>query len=347
MKTTSDHCVFVRKFSNDDFIILLLYVDDMLIVGKNVSMIDRLKEQLGKAFAMKDMGAAKQILGIRIIRDRKEKKLWLSQEHYIKRVLQRFHMEKAKVVSTPLATHFKLSSKQSPSNEDEKLYMQRVPYASAVGSLMYAMVCTRPDIAHAVGTVSRFLSNPGREHWNAVKWILRYLRGTVNVMLCFGDDKPTVVGYSDSDMAGDIDSRKSTSGYMIKFAGGAVTWQSRLQRCVALSTTEAEFIAITEACKELLWVKKFLQELGVVQDKYLLFVDSQSAIYLGKNSTFHSRSKHIDMRYHWIRDALDAKLLELAKIHTDDNGADMMTKALPRGKFEVCCEIAGLAVIST
>ena len=164
MKTTSDHCVFVRKFSNDDFFILLLYVDDMLIIGKNVSMIDRLKEQLGKSFAMKDMGAAKQILGIRIIRDRNEKKLWLSQKHYIKRVLQRFHMEKAKVVSTPLATHFKLSSKQSLSNEDEKLYMQRVPYVSAVRSLMYAMVCTRPDIAHDVGTVSRFLSNPGREH---------------------------------------------------------------------------------------------------------------------------------------------------------------------------------------
>ena len=133
------------------------------------------------------------------------------------------------------------------------------------------------------------------------------------MMLCFGDDKLTVVGYSDSDMARDIDSRKSTSGYMIKFARGGVTWQSRLQRCVALSTIEAEFIAITEACKELLWVKKFLQELGVVQDKYLLFVDSQSVIYLGKNSTFHSRSKHIDMRYHWIRDALDAKLLSWLK----------------------------------
>ena len=225
--------------------------------------------------------------------------------------------------------------------------MSRVPYASAVGSLMYAMVCTRPDIAHAVGTVSRFLSNPGREHWNAVKWILRYLHGTVDMKLCFGGDKPTLMGYSDSDMAGDIDSRKSTSGYLIKFAGGAVAWQSRLQRCVALSTTEAEFIAITEACKEVLWLKKFLQELGFRQDNYSLFVDSQSAIHLGKNPTFHSRSKHIDVRYHWIRDALDAKLLELKKVHTDDNGADMMTKALPRGKFEVCCEIAGLAVIST
>nr|KYP56164.1 Retrovirus-related Pol polyprotein from transposon TNT 1-94 [Cajanus cajan] len=148
-------------------------------------------------------------------------------------------------------------------------------------------------------------------------------------------------------MAGDIDSRKSTSGYLIKFAGGVVAWQSRLQRCVALSTTEAEFISITEACKELLWLKKFLQELGFVQEKYPLFVDSQSAIHLGKNPTFHSRPKHIDVRYYWIRDALDAKLLELAKIHTNDNGADMITKALPKGKFEVFCEIVGLAVIST
>ena len=222
-------------------------------------------------------------------------------------------MENAKAVSTPLATHFKLSTKQSPSDESEKSDMQRVPYASVVGSLMYAMVCTRPDIAHAVGTVSRFMSNPGREHWNAVKWILRYLHGTTCLRLCFGGDKPTLMGYTDSDMGGDIDSRRSTSGYVIKFAGGAVAWQSRLQKCVALSTTEAEFIAITEACKELLWVKKLLQELSFVQDKYLLFCDSQSAIYLGKNSTFHSRSKHIDVRYRWIRDALEAGLLSWQK----------------------------------
>ncbi len=201
-KTTSDHCAFIKKFSDDDFIILLLYVDAILIVGKSISRIDRLKHQLGESFAMKDMGAAKQILGIRIIRDRKEKKLWLSQEHYIKRVLQRFQMENAKAVSTPLATHFKLSVKQSPSNEAEKLDMQWVPYAFVVGSLMYAMVCTIPDIAHVVGTVSRFLSNPGREHWNVVKWILRYLCGTASLRICFGGDKPILMGYTDSDMAG-------------------------------------------------------------------------------------------------------------------------------------------------
>jgi len=126
-------------------------------------------------------------------------------------------------------------------------------------------------------------------------------------------------GFTDADMADDIDSRKSTSGYLITYSGGAVSWQSKLQKCVALSTTEVEYIAITKAAKELLWMKKFLQELGLQQDRYLLYCDNQSAIHLSKNSTFHSRSKHIDVRYHWIRDALDEKLLYIEKIHTDDN----------------------------
>ncbi|CAL8169107.1 unnamed protein product [Prunus armeniaca] len=145
--------------------------------------------------------------------------------------------------------------------------MAMMPYSSAVGSLMYAMICTRPDITHAVGIVSKFLSKPGREHWNTVKWILRYLR--------------------DANMAGDLDSRKSTSGYLITFSGGVISWQSKLQKCVALSTTEAEFIATTEACKEILWMKRFLQELGQEQHKYILHCDSQSAIHLSKNPNFH------------------------------------------------------------
>ncbi|KAJ4724838.1 Retrovirus-related Pol polyprotein from transposon TNT 1-94 [Melia azedarach] len=227
-KTSSDHCVFIQKFSDDDFIILLLYVDDMLIVGRNASKIDWLKKQLSKSFAMKDLGPAKQIIGIQIHRDRAAKKLCISQEHYIEKVLERFNMSNAKVVSTPLATHFRLSTKQSPTTDKEKEDMEKVPYASAVGSLMYAMVCTRSDIAHAVGIVSRFLSNPGREHLNAVKWIMRYLRGTSNFKLTFGSGKPLLVGYTDLDMAGDVDTRKSTTGYLMTLSGGVVAWQSRL-----------------------------------------------------------------------------------------------------------------------
>ena len=176
---------------------------------------------------------------------------------------------------------------------------------------------------------------------------MRYLRGTSSWRLGFGNEKPLLVGYTDADMAGDVDTRKSTSGFLITFAGGAVAWQSRLQKCVALSTTEAEFIAATKACKELLWMKRFLQELGFKQQKYIVFCDSQSAIHLGKNSSFHARSKHIDVRYHWIRDDINDKMFELEKIHTDRNGSDMLTKALPREKLEACRSVAGMANPST
>ncbi|KAL0404121.1 UNVERIFIED_CONTAM: Retrovirus-related Pol polyprotein from transposon TNT 1-94 [Sesamum radiatum] len=193
-KTTADDCVYFKKFPDGTFIALLLYVDDMLIVGKDVMKVNQLKEELSKSFEMKDLGKAQQILGMQITRDRKN-------------------------VSVPLANHFKLSKRTCPTSKEEIGEMSGVPYSSAVGSLMYAMVCTRPDIAHAVGTVSRFLTNPGKEHWEAVKWILRYLKGTTKLCLCYGGADPILEGYTDADMAGDIDSRKSTSGYIYTFAG--------------------------------------------------------------------------------------------------------------------------------
>lgn len=343
-RTNADHCVYVKRFADGDFIILLLYVDDMLLVGKDVEKIKKLKKDLGKSFDMKDLGPAKKILGMEIKRDRKAKKLWLSQKKYIEQILKRFNMNNAKPVGTPFAGHFKLSSKQCPSSEKEKNEMKSFPYSSAVGSLMYVMVCTRPDIAYAVGMVSRFLSNPGKEHWIAVKWMMRYLRGTSNLCLCFGGGKSHLVGYTDSDMAGDVDTRRSTSGYIFTFGGGAVSWQSRLQKCVALSSTEAEYIAATEACKEMLWLKNFLQELGLEQDGYVIHCDSQSVIDLSKNATYHARTKHIDVRYHWIRDVLEKQWLRLVKISTDYNPSDMMTKALTKVKQELCRDLVYIDV---
>lgn len=190
--------------------------------------------------------------------------------------------------------------------------------------------------------MSRFLSNPGKEHCAAVKWVLRYLKGSSKVGLCFGGGKLDLEGYTDSDWAGDADSRKSTSGYMFTFAGGAISWQSKLQKCVALSTTEAEFIVAAEAGKEMIWMMRFFGEIGLTQSKYVVYCDSQSTIHLCKNSMFHMKSKHIDIRYHWIQDALEMKLFQIEKIHTDENGADMMTKSLPREKFEYCRKLAGM-----
>ena len=172
----ADHCCRVKFFGNS-YIILLLYVDDMLIVGSSIEEIHNLKKQLSKQFVMKDLGAAKQILGMRIIRDKVIGTLKLSQLEYVKKILNKFNMNEAKPVNTPLGGHFKLSKEQSSKMEKERDHMSKAPYALTIGSLMYAMVCTRPDIAHAVRVVSRFMNRPGKQHWEAVKWILRYLRG--------------------------------------------------------------------------------------------------------------------------------------------------------------------------
>ena len=148
--------------------------------------------------------------------------------------------------------------------------------------------------------------------------------------------------FTDADWAGDLDSRKSTSGYLFTFAGGAVSWQSKLQKCVALSTTEAEYIAANEAGKEVIWLKNYLNELGVKQADYVIHCDSQSAIYLSRNSMYHSRTKHIDLRYHWIQDAILNKMFQLRKIHTDKNSSDMLTKVVPRQKLEFCIKSIGM-----
>jgi hypothetical protein len=220
--TQADHCVFVKKFEGGDFLILL-YVDDMLIIGRDQAKIRMLKKALDRTFAMKVLGPARQILGMHIIRDRSKKQLWLSQERYVTKVLQRFNMLEAKPVGSTLPTNCRLSGEQSPKTKTEKADMMKVSYASAVGSLMYAMVCTRPDIGYAVGVMSRFISNPGKEHWNAVKWILRYLKGTSNMCLRFSFGKAQLDGLTDSDMSADVDTSRSTSGYVITYAGGAVS----------------------------------------------------------------------------------------------------------------------------
>ena len=218
----ADHCCYFKKFNNN-FIILLLYVDDMLVTGSDMQEIVNLKHKLSKQFEMKDLGAPKQILGMRIKRDTNSRTLLLLQDKYINKVLSRFNMQNAKVVSTPLGVHFRLSKEQSPKTEKERAYMAKVPYASAIGSLMYVMVCTRPDIAQAVGAVSRYMNNPGKLHWEAVKWILRYLWGTTSKELCFKGGDTILTGYVDTDLVGNVDIRRSTTGYVYTLGGTAAS----------------------------------------------------------------------------------------------------------------------------
>ncbi|KAH9705989.1 hypothetical protein KPL70_012076 [Citrus sinensis] len=310
-----------RRLLDGAFIYLLLYVDDMLIASKNGDEIKRLKKQLASEFEMKDLSDAHRILGMEIRRDKKNGSVWLTQKSYLKKVLERFGMDdKTKPVCTPLAPHFKLSSSSCPRSQEECDYMARVPYASVVGSLMYAMVCTRPDISQAVSMVSRYMHNPGKNHWLAVKWILQYLYGTIDVGLLFKKDcGQQCVGYCDSDFTGDLDKRRSTMGYVFTLGGGSISWRSILQSTIALSTTEAEYMAATEAVKEAIWLKGLLGDLRVIQENIVVFCDNQSAIFLAKNQTYHARTKHIDVKYHYVREIIEGGDVLLKKIDTKDN----------------------------
>ncbi|KAJ4736375.1 Transposon Ty1-NL2 Gag-Pol polyprotein [Rhynchospora pubera] len=336
-----DHCCYFRYFGTS-FVILLLYVDDMLIARNSMKEINNLKQELAKEFEMKDLGPASQILGMRISRDRAAGTLILSQEKYINKVLERFRVQDAKPRCTPLGGQLKLSKAQAPKTDEERDHMAAVPYASAIGSLMYAMVCTRPDISQAVGVLSRFMANPGMAHWEAVKWLLRYLKGTSSMALCFKKSSVGLEGFVDADLGGDMDNRKSTSGYVFTWGGTAISWMSRLQKCVALSTTEAEYVAISEAGKEMVWLLGFLKEIGKDQGCGALHTDSQSALYLAKNPVFHSRTKHIQLKYHYIREVIEDGTLSLKKIVGAENPADMLTKVVTTEKLRLCCTSVGL-----
>ncbi|GJX34540.1 retrovirus-related pol polyprotein from transposon TNT 1-94 [Tanacetum coccineum] len=339
----ADLCAYFKRFRNNDFVILLLYVDDMLVAGPNKDRMSKLKAQLVREFEMKDLGPANKILRMQIHRDRVSRKIWLSQKSYVKKFLQRFNMQDCKPISTPFPTNIKLSSKMSPRSEKERMEISRVPYASAVGSLIFAMICTRPDIAHAVGVMSRYIAEPGKKHWEAVKRILRYIKGTSDVALCYEESGLTVKGYVDSDYAGDLDGSKSTTGYVFTLSGGIVSWVSKLQSVVAMSTTEAEYVAAAQASKEAVWLKMLLEELGHEQDNITLFCVNQSTLYLARNPAFHSKTKHIRVQYHFVREKVEEGTVDMQKIHTDDNVADYMTKAINCDKFIWCRSSCGLA----
>jgi hypothetical protein len=233
VRSRLDHCVYSKQVGNH-FIYVVLYVNDMLLVGNNMDVIKEVKSQLSSKFDMKDLGVANFILGMKITRDHANMKLWLNQRKYVETILQRFNMHGSKPIKVPIPIGVKLSVDQCPKTQEEEEDMSHVLYANAVGSLMYAMVCTRSDITHAVGVLSRYMSKPGKEHWTSVKRVFRYLRGTTSYGLCYqgrpGLDRVVDIhGFVDADWAGDLDCRRSTSGYVFNLFGGAISWMSKRQ----------------------------------------------------------------------------------------------------------------------
>ena len=262
-RSNFDPCLYMKDVKSVPMF-LLLYVDDMLLVSPSMKSILEVQKFLNRNFDMKNLGDAKCILGMHIVRDRANSTLLLNQTEYVKKILTRFKMANAKAVSSPLASHFLLTKDQCPKTDSELKNMESVPYAQAIGSVMYLMISTRPDLAYPISCLSRFMANPGKPHWEALKWLLRYLIQSMHYSLCFAkwENDIFVTGYVDSNYANDKDSRKSTTSYVFTVCGSCVSWKSQLPPVVALSTTESEFIAIAEASKEGIWFSGLMKELG-------------------------------------------------------------------------------------
>ena len=344
-KSSYDSCVYIKAEDGKAVTYLVFYVDDMLVGAKNLAQINMIKRELQKQFEMKDLGEARRILGMDIHRDRGKGELWLMQTDYLSKLVQKFYMQHSKSVSIPLGQHFKLSTDQAPKTDEERSEMQDIPYANIIGSIMYCMICTRPDLAHGMSVTSRYMKDFGREHWSALKWLLRYISGSKEIGILFRQQKESenpLLGYCDSDYATNLDTRKSQSGYIFKLNGSAISWKSTLQSVVALSATEAEYIALTEAIKEGKWLKGILGDFGIKQDKVRVMCDSSSAISLARHQYFHERSKHIDVRLHFIRDEIASGEVEVLKVGTEDNAADALTKTLSVSKLKHCLELVSV-----
>lgn len=333
-RSNLEPCLYIKR-QNNLLTVVALYVDDFFIFSNDVNNTNMLKEYLNAQFKVKDLGEARQSLGVRIVRDYDKGCITLDQETYIDQILKKFNMSECKSVDTPMDKNVCLENSNNTCNEN-------IPYQRLIGSLMYLAVLTRPDIAYAVSFLSQFNNCYSEIHWNCAKRILRYLKGTKSYVLKFTKDNCELEGYADADWASNVNDRKSYTGFIFKLSGAAVAWESCKQRTVALSSTEAEYMALSEASKEAIYLRNLLSELLDKECCVTIFNDNQSAQKLALNPIFHKRSKHIDVRYHFVRETVSNKLIDVKYIPTTDMTADILTKALPKIKHSMFLENLGI-----
>jgi reverse transcriptase-like protein/gag-pre-integrase-like protein/integrase-like protein/Pol polyprotein len=287
-------------FSGTDILILAMYVDDCVITGSSIDLINEYKLKLNSKYLLMDLGTIHWLLGIKIIHNREAKTISLSQSTFVNSIVNCFNLQDAKPAKTPMMPGTLPSKSDLPSNATESDYMKRVPYREAIGSLMYAAIATCPDITFAISTLSQFLENPGHLHWEAIKQIFCYLAGTKDHKLTYGNEHHDLLGYTDTD-GGTQEHHKSISGYTFLIDGGAISWTSQKQELVALSTAEAKYVALTHAAKEGIWLHHLLIELSLLSTLSIpILCDNQSTLKLATEDNYHSRTKHIDTRYHYI-----------------------------------------------
>ena len=334
----TDYCCFIRR-NKEEFTILIVWVDDILAISLNNAGNDKIEQELKGKFEVNSIGKPTLLLGMKL--EQRDHLIIISQTHYINSLLQKFGIENANPVSTPLDPNVNLDedkNKENIDDEGEQDPRGSSTYATLIGSLMYLALGTRPDIAYAVNRLAQFTQNPKPKHWTAVKRIFRYLKGTRNHALTYGgsDDllNQDLNIFCDADWASDAD-RKSISGYIITLAGGAVAWSSKKQTTVALSTAEAEYIAGTHAAKQVLWHRSLFKELDFDLPKTsTIFSDNQAAVSISHHPEFHARTKHIDISYHFLRDLIKSGTLNVVYVNTQNNLADIFTKGLPRATHQ-------------
>ena len=315
-------------------LILAVHVDDCIMTGSSGDLIMRYKREFHSRYALTDLGPVHWLLGIKVTRNRAARAISLSQSSYIDSILARFSLSDASPYQTPMAPSASYSKRDGASNAPDAAHMRKIPYREAIGSLMYASVATRPDITFAVSTLSQFLNNPGEAHWEAVKRVFRYLSGTKALVLTYGGERHDLVGYTDADGASQ-EHRHAISGHTFLIDGGAVSWSSRKQELVTLSTAEAEYVAATHAAKEAIWLHRLIGELfPSLLTQTTLYCDNQAAIKLATADNYHARTKHIDIRYHFVRQVVASGGISIVYCPTDDMTADILTKALPSWKVQ-------------
>lgn len=358
-RLVTDPCVYVKRSRTGNLLIVSVYVDDIpsAFHAADRTEWEELKQRFLTRFAIKFLGEADWFLNMRITRDRRRRRLWLDQRTYVESMLEDLRMDDCKPFKHPGAQE-ELSKAGAPSCAEEAAFMRTVPYRRCVGLLTYLANTSRPDIAHAVNLVAQFAQNPGAVHWRAVKAILRYLCGTAHYALLFDGGAAAAAAavssasassasaaaaplslsvYADASWASCKDSRRSTTGWLIRLGNSWVDWNCHKQETVALSSCEAEYMALASATTGVLWTLKLLREFGCVlrgsgagvqMPVPMLHCDNKSAIAMARNDALHTRSKHIDIRHHFIRDEIVRGTISLEWVPSESQLADILTKTL-------------------
>ena len=331
--TTSraDLCVRFKK-ENDNYTITDTYTDDIFAASNTDEEIKRRKGEIGKVWEIKDVGETEYFLGMRVQQDLDSGTIRLTQRPYWEHVLNRFGLDNITPRNVPLPVGIVLSSNMSPETDSEKWEMRDKPYRSLLGSIMWGQLATRPDLSFPVSLLACFQANPGIEHWNALLHVVGYIKNTLDYGLTYSRDfdiSPTA--FVDADYGGCRDTWRSTSGYVFMMAGGPVTWSSKRQATVALSTVEAEYVAMSRCAQQMSWMHSWLNEVEINYSRPgIIRGDSRGAIALTKNTKDHGKVKHIDIRHHYIRDLLQSGVINIERVSSVDNLADLFTKPLAR-----------------